>query len=75
MNKIGNYHIFFYDIDEYEDPILVDERERESFDEALEEVKFCWGLPFEICKVVKHPFIKNGIAFKTVARSKKYAQL
>jgi len=75
MNNIGYYHIFFYDTNEEGDIEIIDETERKTFDEAIEEVAFCWGLPFEICKVIKHPFVKNATLFKTVARSKQYAQL
>lgn len=73
--KIGNYVIFYYDYDEKNNPIIIDEVKIKTFDEALEEVTFSWGLPFKICKVEQHPFVNKGIIFKTVARSLQYAQL
>lgn len=75
MNKIGNYVVFWYDFDDEGNIIIVDELERETFDEALDVVKFSWGLPFEICKVLENPFYKKAGVYKTVARSLQYAQL
>lgn len=80
MNKIcepytvGAYVVFWYDRDEYGDIEMVDEVWRFSFDDALDEVRFSWGLPFEICRFGK--FDKESRTYyQCVARSKQFASL
>lgn len=73
VDTIGAYAIFWYDEDDEGDYVLIDEIWRSSFDECLDEVRYSWGLPFEICQCVIDSFGQK--AYKTVARSARFAQV
>lgn len=65
--------LFCYDEDEEGDLVIVDEIWRQTLDEIMEESKYCWGLPIEICKYIPYDR-ESRMSNKTVARSKQYAQ-
>ena len=73
VDTVGAYVVFWYDEDDEGDFVIVDEIWRSSFDECLDDARYSWGLPFEICQCVRGSFGEK--AYKRVARSACYAQI
>ena len=73
VDTVGAYVVFWYDEDDYGDFVIVDEIWRSSFDECLDEVRYSWGLPFEICQCLRS--LTGLLGYKTVARSACFAQI
>lgn len=73
VDTVGAYVIFWFDEDEEGDFVIVDENWRSSFDECLDDARYSWGLPFAICQCVRDSFGQK--AYKTAARSARYAQI